>query len=167
MLGSDLSLDGLAKLSEIPNIGYVKDATGDTGRILSMVNALGDNLKVFSASAHIPLFVLLLGGVGWMAGPACVIPAAAAELNRLVKAGKLEEALELQRGIWVVNEVFRKYPLAACIKAALEIRGYPVGSPIAPQHPLDESACADVAAALEKADAALELSLGKTAEKAQ
>ena len=167
VLGSDLSLDGLAKLSEIPNIGYVKDATGDTGRILSMVNALGDNLKVFSASAHIPLFVLLLGGVGWMAGPACVIPAAAAELNRLVKVGKLEEAFELQRGIWVVNEVFRKYPLAACIKAALEIRGYPVGSPIAPQHPLDEAACAEVAAALEKADAALELSLGKTAEKAQ
>ena len=88
---------------------------------------------MFSASGHIPAFVFMLGGVGWMAGPACVIPQAAAELYRRVKSGDIAGAMALQRPLWVINECFRKYPLAACIKTALQLRGYDVGDPIAPQ----------------------------------
>ncbi len=39
-----------------------------------MLNTFGERVKIFSASAHIPLLVIKLGGVGWMAGPACVLP---------------------------------------------------------------------------------------------
>ena len=74
LLGSDIPLDVLETLSHIPNIEYIKDASGQTGRILTLLNRLGERIKVFSASAHIPLLVLQLGGVGWMAGPACVMP---------------------------------------------------------------------------------------------
>jgi 4-hydroxy-tetrahydrodipicolinate synthase len=161
VLGSDLSLDSMRRLAELPNVRYVKDATGDTGRILSILNALDGRLGVFSASAHIPLFVLLLGGMGWMAGPACVIPKAAVELCALVRSGRLDAALKLQRGIWAVNELFRRYPLGACIKAALEIRGYAVGDPIAPQRPLEKGARAEISAALEQADAALATTLAE------
>ncbi|MFZ3311145.1 MAG: dihydrodipicolinate synthase family protein, partial [Xanthobacteraceae bacterium] len=70
---TDLSLDIIARLAEHPRIGYIKDATTNTGRLLSIANRCPE-LKVFSASAHIPACVMLIGGVGWMAGPACVIP---------------------------------------------------------------------------------------------
>jgi len=70
---SDLSLDVIARLSEHPRIRYIKDASTNTGRLLSLMNRC-ERLKVFSASAHIPACVMLVGGVGWMAGPACVIP---------------------------------------------------------------------------------------------
>jgi 4-hydroxy-tetrahydrodipicolinate synthase len=155
LLGSDFTVDGLRRLAEVPNIRYIKDATGDTGRILSLLNKLEGRLEVFSASAHIPAVVFLLGGVGWMAGPACVIPRAAQTLYGLVKAGDIDGALALQRRLWPVNEVFRRYPLAACIKAALQIRGYDVGDPIAPQQPLDEAARREIAAALAAADEAV------------
>jgi 4-hydroxy-tetrahydrodipicolinate synthase len=155
LLGSDFTIDSLVALSRVPNIRYIKDATGDTGRILTLINRLGGKLEVFSASAHIPTFVFLLGGVGWMAGPACVVPEAAAELYRRVTSGDVQGALALQRPLWSINECFRKYPLAACIKAALQIRGYAVGDPIRPQSALGAAAREEISIALADADRAM------------
>jgi len=70
---SDLSLDTIARLADHPRIRYIKDASTNTGRLLSIMQR-APNLKVFSASAHIPAAVMLIGGVGWMAGPACIVP---------------------------------------------------------------------------------------------
>jgi 4-hydroxy-tetrahydrodipicolinate synthase len=133
---SDLSLDCIQRLAAHPRIQYIKDASTNTGRLLSIMNRCGDSIRVFSASAHIPAAVMLIGGVGWMAGPACIIPKQSVELYNLSKAGRWDEALVLQRKLWRVNEAFARYNLAACIKAALAIQGYDVGDPVAPQKAL-------------------------------
>jgi len=130
---SDLSLDCIARLSAHPRIQYIKDASTNTGRLLSIMNRCGDAIRVFSASAHIPAAVMLIGGVGWMAGPACIIPRQSVELYDLCQAKRWDEALALQRKLWRVNEAFARYNLAACIKAGLAIQGYEVGDPVAPQ----------------------------------
>src|SRR5712675_2149536 len=130
---SDLSLDVIARLSAHPRIGYIKDASTNTGRLLSIMNRCGDSIRVFSASAHIPAAVMLIGGVGWMAGPACLIPRQSVELYNLCMALCWDDALALQRRLWRINEAFARYNLAACIKAGLAIQGYEVGDPIAPQ----------------------------------
>ena len=52
---------------------------------------------MFAASAHIPACVMLLGGVGWMAGPACVMPRQSVQLYELCRAGRWAEAMVLQR----------------------------------------------------------------------
>ena len=130
---SDLSLDVIARLAGHPRIGYIKDASTNTGRLLSIMNRCGDSIKVFSASAHIPAAVMLIGGVGWMAGPACVVPRQSVELYNLCMAARWDDALALQRRLWRLNEAFARYNLAACIKAALAAQGYEVGDPIAPQ----------------------------------
>ncbi len=114
---SDLSLDCIARLSAHPRIQYIKDASTNTGRLLSIMNRCGDSIRVFSASAHIPAAVMLIGGVGWMAGPACIIPRQSVALYDLCKAKRWDEALVLQRKLWRVNEAFARYNLAACIKA--------------------------------------------------
>jgi 4-hydroxy-tetrahydrodipicolinate synthase len=145
---SDLSLDVIARLSAHPRIQYIKDASTNTGRLLSIMNGCGDNIKVFSASAHIPAAVMLIGGVGWMAGPACLIPRQSVELYNLCKATRWDEALKLQRKLWRLNEAFARYNLAACIKAGLAIQGYEVGDPIAPQAPLTPDECKAVEAVL-------------------
>ncbi|EIZ2109824.1 dihydrodipicolinate synthase family protein [Salmonella enterica] len=136
LLGGDIPLDVLDDLSHIKNIEYIKDASGNTGRILTMINRFGSRLRIFSASAHIPLMVFRLGGVGWMAGPACVIPEQCVELFQLSQGDNWALALEKQKRLWRINEVFTKYALAACIKGALNIQGFDVGDPIAPQQPL-------------------------------
>ncbi|THD71322.1 MAG: dihydrodipicolinate synthase family protein [Bradyrhizobium sp.] len=130
---SDLTLDVIARLAAHPRIQYIKDASTNTGRLLSIMNRCGDNIRVFSASAHIPAAVMLIGGVGWMAGPACLIPRRSVELYNLCKAARWDEALALQRRLWRINEAFARYNLAACIKAGLAIQGYDVGDPVPPQ----------------------------------
>ena len=69
---SDLSLDVIARLAEHPRIRYIKDASTNTGRLLSIINRVEGRMSVFAASAHIPACVMLIGGKGWMAGPACI-----------------------------------------------------------------------------------------------
>jgi 4-hydroxy-tetrahydrodipicolinate synthase len=133
---SDLSLDCVQRLASHPRIRYIKDASANTGRLLSIMNRCGDSIRVFSASAHIPAAVMLIGGVGWMAGPACIIPRQSVALFDLCTAKRWDEALVLQRRLWRVNEAFPRYNLAACIKAALAIQGYDVGDPVAPQKAL-------------------------------
>jgi 4-hydroxy-tetrahydrodipicolinate synthase len=130
---SDLTLDLIAKLATHPRIRYIKDASTNTGRLLSIMNRCGDGIKVFSASAHIPAAVMLIGGVGWMAGPACLIPRQSVELYNLCRRARWDEAMVLQRKLWRINEAFARYNLAACIKAGLAIQGYDVGDPVPPQ----------------------------------
>jgi 4-hydroxy-tetrahydrodipicolinate synthase len=130
---ADLTLDVIARLAAHPRIGYITDASTNTGRLLSIMNRCGDSIKVFSASAHIPAAVMLIGGVGWMAGPACLVPRQSVELYNLCKAARWDEALVLQPRLWRLNEAFARYNLAACIKAGLAIQGYAVGDPVAPQ----------------------------------
>ena len=129
---SDLSLDVIARLGEHPRIRYIKDASTNTGRLLSIMNR-APRMKVFSASAHIPAAVMLIGGVGWMAGPACIVPQQSVRLYELCRAGKWSEAMKLQRDLWRINEAFARFNLAACIKAGLQIQGYAVGDPVPPQ----------------------------------
>jgi len=133
---SDLSLPVIERLSRIPNIRYIKDASSNTGRLLSIINRVEGQMEVFAASAHIPVCVMMIGGVGWMAGPACVAPRQSVELYELCRRGDWATAMERQRPLWSLNQAFAKYNLAACIKGGLQLQGYAVGDPLPPQAPL-------------------------------
>ena len=145
---SDLSLPVIERLSRVPNIGYIKDASVNTGRLLSILNRVEGRMQVFAASSHVPACVMLLGGVGWMAGPACVAPRQSVELYELCKRGDWTAAMAKQRPLWALNQAFAKYNLAACIKGALELQGYAVGAPLAPQAPLAPEGIEEVRRAL-------------------
>ena len=145
---SDLNLTVIERLSHVPNIRYIKDASSNTGRLLSIINQVAGRMKVFSASAHIPTCVMLIGGVGWMAGPACVAPRQSVQLYELCRRGDWHQAMELQRPLWTLNQAFAKYNLAACIKGGLELQGYAVGVPLSPQAPLPPEGVEDVRRAL-------------------
>jgi 4-hydroxy-tetrahydrodipicolinate synthase len=145
---SDLSLPVIERLSRIANIRYIKDASFNTGRLLSIMQRVQGRLQVFAASSHIPACVMLIGGVGWMAGPACVAPRQSVELYELCRRGDWAAAMERQRPLWALNQAFAKYNLAACIKGGLELQGYAVGSPLPPQAPLPPEGIEEVRRAL-------------------
>jgi 4-hydroxy-tetrahydrodipicolinate synthase len=132
---SDLSIGVIERLSQHENIVGLKDASTNTGRLLSIINRCSGVLDVFAASSHIPACVMMIGGRGWFAGPACVIPKQSVALYELCVSRRWEEAMDLQRRLWKFNEVFAEFNLAACM-AALQQHGYAVGDPIPPQSPL-------------------------------
>ena len=133
----DFTVDTLRQLAEESNIRYLKDASGNIGKLMSIVTALGDGLRIFSATAHVPLFVFMLGGVGWMSGPACLIPEQSIALYEMACGERWEDALALQKKLWPLNVAFQRYSLAACVKAGLEMQGFPVGPPLPPQKQLE------------------------------
>jgi 4-hydroxy-tetrahydrodipicolinate synthase len=139
----------IERLSRIANIRYIKDASVNTGRLLSIIEKVEGRMKVFAASAHIPACVMLIGGVGWMAGPACVAPRHSVRLYDTCRRGDWSAAMELQRPLWALNQAFAKYNLAACIKGGLALQGYDVGAPLPPQTPLPPEGIEEVKRALE------------------
>jgi len=147
---TDLSLPVIERLSRHPNIRYLKDASTNTGRLLSVLNRTEGRLGVFAASSHITAAVMLIGGLGWMAGPSCVAPTASVRLYELCKAGNWPAAMALQRDLWALNEAFARFNLAAAIKAGLRLQGFDCGDPLPPQTALGEAETAVVRAALEK-----------------
>jgi 4-hydroxy-tetrahydrodipicolinate synthase len=150
---ADLSLAAIRQLVERhANIRYLKDASTNTGRLLSIMNSVPD-LAVFSASAHVPACVMLLGGCGWMAGPACLIPRQSVRLYELCRAEKWAEAMALQRPLWRLNQLFARHALAACIKGGLELQGFAVGAPLPPQAALDEAGRSELACVLDALEA--------------
>ena len=62
---------------------------------------------------------MLIGGVGWMAGPACIIPRQSVRLYNLCRRQRFDDAMALQRKLRRVNEAFARYNLAACVTAGL------------------------------------------------
>jgi len=119
---SDLTLDVIGRLAQHPRIRYIKDASSNTGRLLSIMHR-----------APAMAAVMLIGGVGWMAGPACIVPRQSVRLYDLCRTQQWDEAMKLQRELWRINEAFARFNLAACIKAGLQIQGYAVGDPVPPQ----------------------------------
>ncbi len=145
---SDLSLPVIDRLSRTGNIRYIKDASFNTGRLLSILNKVEGRMQVFAASSHVPACVMLLGGVGWMAGPACVAPRQSVRLYDICRTGDWKAAMDLQRPLWALNQAFAKHNLAACIKGGLVLQGYDVGDPFPPQAPLSPEGVDDVRRAL-------------------
>jgi dihydrodipicolinate synthase/N-acetylneuraminate lyase len=145
---SDLTLTVIERLSRIPNIRYIKDASSNTGRLLSIIDQVDGRMQVFAASAHIPACVMLIGGIGWMAGPACVAPRQSVELYELCRRGDWAAAMERQHRLWTLNQAFAKYNLAACIKGGLHLQGYDVGAPLPPQAALTPEGVDEVRRAL-------------------
>ena len=147
---SDLSLAAIERLSHVPNIVAIKDASFNTGRLLSIMERVQGRMEVFAASAHIPAAVMLIGGKGWMAGPACLVPRQSVRLYELCRAGDWPAAMALQRELWAINQVFAQYNLAACVKGGLQMQGYEVGDPVPPQAPLSEAGRQAVRQVLER-----------------
>jgi 4-hydroxy-tetrahydrodipicolinate synthase len=109
---------------------------------------VGDRIAVFAASAHIPAAVMMIGGVGWMAGPACLVPRASVRLYELCRSGAWTDAMALQRRLWPLHEAFARHALAACVKGGLEELGFLVGAPLPPQQRLSAVGRAEIRAAI-------------------
>ena len=124
-LGADLPLSALERIVADETVQYLEDASGVTGRLVTIRSALGGRLRFFAASAHLPAAVLDLGGVGRMAGPACVAPAAAVALWDAHRRGDLARRARLQEAIWPLNALFVRHGAAPLVKLALDEAGAP------------------------------------------
>jgi len=72
----------LARLSEVPNIAGVKEASGNMAQIAEVLNSVPESFLVFSGDDALTLPVIALGGVGIISVASNEIPREMAEMTR-------------------------------------------------------------------------------------
>ena len=86
---TDIENDTVLRLTEIPNIIGIKDATGDMGRAADLLRRVPQNFIIYSGDDSSSLALLLLGGHGVISVTANVAPKLMHEMCVAAFAGDL------------------------------------------------------------------------------
>jgi 4-hydroxy-tetrahydrodipicolinate synthase len=114
----EVTLEMFDELLELPNIQAVKESTRDITNVTRLINRFGDRLKILTGVDPIATEALIMGAHGWVAGLVCAFPAETVAIYRLVKAGRIEEALEIHRWFLPLLELDIHAKLVQYIKLA-------------------------------------------------
>jgi len=93
--GSNIEPATVARLSKIPNIIGIKEASGSITQQMQVLDAVGPGFRVLSGDDAFTLPLMALGGVGVISVVANEIPGPMTKLAHLMLEGKLEEARKL------------------------------------------------------------------------
>ena len=116
---TEVTLDMFEELLDTcANIQAVKESTRDVSNVTRMINRFGRRLKILCGVDTLAMEELLMGADGWIAGLVCAFPAETVAVYRLVKAGRIEEALAIYRWFLPVLELDIHPKLVQYIKLA-------------------------------------------------
>ncbi|HEY4111117.1 dihydrodipicolinate synthase family protein [Puia sp.] len=115
---TEVTLDMFDELIECANIQAVKESTRDISNVTRMINRFGDRIKILCGVDTLAMEELLMGADGWVAGLVCAFPAETVAIYRLVKAGRIEEAMAIYRWFLPVLELDIHSKLVQYIKLA-------------------------------------------------
>ncbi|WP_083157933.1 dihydrodipicolinate synthase family protein [Allomuricauda sp. CP2A] len=132
----EVTLDMLEDLLECENIQAVKESTRDITNVLRIKSRFGDRIKVFTGVDTLGLESLVIGADGWVAGLVCAFPAETVAIYELVKAGKINEALEIYKWFMPLLELDISPQLVQNIKLAEVATGIGTENVRAPRLPL-------------------------------
>ncbi|MCF2514037.1 4-hydroxy-tetrahydrodipicolinate synthase [Sphingomonas sp. G124] len=103
---TDISVDTMKRLSRLPNVIGVKDATGNLARVSAQRLACGEGFIQLSGNDDMALGFNVMGGAGCISVTANVAPKLCAEFQAATREGRWDDALALQD---------RLYPLHAAL----------------------------------------------------
>src|SRR5215831_4433328 len=115
---TEVTLKMFEELIQCKNIEAVKDSTRDVSNITRMINYFGDRLKIFCGVDTLAMEAMLMGAEGWVAGLVCAFPAETVAIYKLVKGGRIEEALQIHRWFLPLLELDLHVKLVQYIKLA-------------------------------------------------
>jgi 1-pyrroline-4-hydroxy-2-carboxylate deaminase len=93
----DVTPDMLAELADEPKFVALKESSDNVRRITDITNLVGNRYRIFTGVDDLALESLVIGAVGWVAGLVCAFPRHTVVLYKLIKAGRIQEALALYR----------------------------------------------------------------------
>ena len=132
----DVTSEMFDELIEVPNIEAVKESTRDVTNVTRLINRFGDRIKILCGVDTIAMEELLMGADGWVGGLVCAFPAETVAIYRLVKAGRIAEALEIHRWFLPLLELDIHSKLVQYIKLAEMETGLGTEHVRAPRLPL-------------------------------
>ena len=129
----------MARLSELPNIVGLKDATGDLKQGAKTLELCGDKITVLSGDDFTVLPLLAIGGQGVISVVSNVAPADMAEMCNAFFQGSLAAARKLHFKMWPLMEAMFYETNPAPAKTALKMMGQITGEVRQPLCPLSQA----------------------------
>ena len=110
----------VARLSELPEVVAIKEASGNLGQMADIMRLAGDKITLLSGDDNLTLPVLSVGGTGVVSVVANIVPRYTADLVKAWEEGRIDEA----RGLF-----FKLLPL--CQAMFFETNPIPVKTSLA------------------------------------
>ena len=140
--GFDVTPELFMRLTQVDNIEYLKDSTGDMLRLEELV---GVGAKVFNGCDYLNPYALMAGCVGCFSGAGNIMAKEYVDLYELCLRRDYAQALQLWERLKTVSRFLWTHPFNTSVKAATNMTGRRVGPVRKPVLPLS----ADDMAALE------------------
>src|SRR5688572_11213315 len=141
---TDIGVETMARLSRLPNVIGVKDATGNLGRVSDQRRACGEEFVQLSGNDETALGFNAMGGVGCISVTANVAPRLCAEFQEATREGRWDEALALQDQLFPLHAALFSDASPGPVKYALSrVR---TGFPAELRAPMTEPSAASKAA---------------------
>jgi len=141
----------VARMAKDGILQYVKETHGDLAYVHESIQKAGDRLTLFFGRDENSFEALCVGAQGWVSGAANLVIEQEAEMFRLFKEGKIDQAREKYFKIlpfFYLTE--RKGRWIARVKAGLEMIGRKAGNPKPPLLPLNEEEKAELRSVMVK-----------------
>ena len=125
--GCSLTPKAVGRLSRHPNIGSIKEASGDIGYVAKIARYISDDFCVVSGNDNMIMPLMSLGGSGVISVFANLCPAVCKEMTASWLRGDVERAKKLQlEYLDLIDALFIEVnPIP--IKAAMNMLGMEVG----------------------------------------
>ncbi len=141
---TDISVETMARLSRLPNVVGVKDATGNLARVSAQRQACGERFVQLSGNDDMALGFNAMGGAGCVSVSANVAPKLCAEFQDAMREGRWNEALALQDRLFPLHAALFSDASPGPVKYALSrVRN---GFPAELRAPMTEPSAASKAA---------------------
>ena len=132
---ADMSNETIVRLSQVPNIVGVKDATGNIGRGIALLKDVPASFAVYSGDDPTAMALMFCGGAGNISVTANVAPRAMHELCEAAMAGDIARAVAINNSVLDLHAKLFVEPNPVPVKWALAEMGLmPAGLrlPLAP-----------------------------------
>ena len=126
--GLDIPVSVYKRLSVIPNIAGVKEATTDIGKILQIRYECEDNLPIWCGNDDMTVPVISLGGKGVISVVSNLLPQKVQAMAIAALDGDFDTAAELQCRLYSLTRLLQCQVNPVPVKAAMKCIGYDCGS---------------------------------------
>jgi len=147
--GVNITADAVARLAEHPNIAGIKESGSDMAQVSAFLDATPRaSFAVIAGSAPTLFPALALGALGAILAVAGVAPELCVRIYDAVRAGRYDEARELQKRLTPLARLVTTAHGVPGLKAAMDLAGYRGGPPRMPLTPAPPEAVDQIRAEL-------------------
>lgn len=134
----NIDVDTVIRLSKVDNIVSIKEANGNLDAMAEIITRTPEDFSLYSGDDSLTLPALLIGGVGVISVSAHILGNDMQEMIAHFNSGNHQKAAKIHGELLPKIKALFAAPSPSPVKAALNLKGIPVGGVRLPMIPLNE-----------------------------